>query len=91
MTRPSAESKGRDSSEPSLARRVEEILDLIRPAIQSDGGDVELVDVSEDGVVLVRFQGACIGCPSSNMTLQVGIERQLKEHIPEVTRVQAIT
>jgi Fe-S cluster biogenesis protein NfuA len=90
MTNPSAESKGGDGSSPTLAERVEEILDLIRPAIQSDGGDVELVDVSEDGVVLVRFQGACVGCPSSGITLQVGIERQLKEHVPEVTRVQAV-
>ncbi|MDY7109300.1 MAG: NifU family protein [Planctomycetota bacterium] len=74
-----------------MSERVERILDLIRPAIQSDGGDVELVDVSEDGVVLVRFQGACVGCPSSSITLQVGIERQLREHVPEVTRVRAVS
>ena len=91
MTYPTAESNGGEGSGRSLTERVEEVLDLIRPAIQSDGGDVELVDVSEDGVVLVRFQGACVGCPSSSITLQVGIERQLKEHVPEVTRVQAIS
>lgn len=91
MPDPAAESKGGDGSERSLSERVERILDLIRPAIQSDGGDVELVDVSEDGVVLVRFQGACVGCPSSSITLQVGIERQLREHVPEVTRVRAVS
>jgi Fe-S cluster biogenesis protein NfuA len=91
MTDPTAGSKGGDGSRLSLAERVEEILDLIRPAIQSDGGDVELVDVSDQGVVRVRFQGACVGCPSSSITLQAGIERQLRERIPEVTRVQAIS
>ena len=90
MTNAAAESKPADGSEPSLRAKVEEILDLIRPAIQSDGGDVELVEVSDDGVVLVRFQGACASCPSSSITLQVGIERQLKERLPEVKRVQAI-
>jgi Fe-S cluster biogenesis protein NfuA len=90
MTNAAAESKPGDGSEPSLRAKVEEILDLIRPAIQSDGGDVELVEVSDDGVVLVRFQGACASCPSSSITLQVGIERQLKERLPEVKRVQAI-
>jgi Fe-S cluster biogenesis protein NfuA len=66
------------------------VLDLIRPAVQSDGGDLELVDVTEDGVVRVRFHGACVGCPSSTLTLQSGIERNLKEHIPGVTSVEAV-
>ncbi len=74
----------------SLRRHVEQILDMIRPAVQLDEGDVELVDVSEDGVVRVRFLGACIGCPSSSMTLQQGIERNLKRHIPEVKSVLAV-
>jgi len=74
----------------SLRGRVEAVLDLIRPAIQSDGGDLELVGVAEDGTVSVRFHGACVGCPSSTMTLQVGIERQLKEHVPEVRRVETV-
>jgi Fe-S cluster biogenesis protein NfuA len=74
----------------ALRERVEEVLNLIRPAIQSDGGDVELVDITGDGIVSVRFHGACATCPSSNITLQVGIERQLKDRIPGVTRVQAI-
>jgi Fe-S cluster biogenesis protein NfuA len=73
-----------------LRERVEEILSLIRPVIQSDGGDVELVDVTDDGFVTVRFLGACVGCPSSNMTLQSGIERQLKDRIPEVQAVHAV-
>ena len=74
--------------EPSLRDRVAAILDLIRPAIQSDGGDLELVAVGDDGTVTVRFHGACVGCPSSTMTLQTGIERQLKDRIPEVRQVK---
>ena len=70
--------------------RVQGVLNLIRPAIQADGGDVELVDVDADGVVQIRFHGACHGCPSSSMTLHQGIERNLREKIPEVTRVIAV-
>jgi len=70
--------------------RVARILELIRPAVQSDGGDVELVGVSEEGVVTIRLHGACVGCPSSQMTLKMGIERNLKDHVPEVTRVEAV-
>ena len=73
-----------------LAEQVKQILDMIRPAIQQDDGDVELVDVSPEGVVQVRFRGACVGCPSSAITLQQGIERTLKQHVPEVTAVQAV-
>ncbi len=80
---------GRDGGA-GLRDQVEHVLNLIRPAVQSDGGDLELVDVSEDGVVAVRFHGACVGCPSSTMTLQAGIERNLKEHIPGVTAVEAV-
>ena len=69
---------------------VEQILNMIRPSIQQDDGDIELVDVSPDGVVHVRFLGACIGCPSSSITLQQGIERTLKQHVPEVTAVQPV-
>ncbi len=69
---------------------VEQILNLIRPSVQQDDGDVELVDVSPDGVVQVRFRGACVGCPSSAITLQQGIERTLKQHVPEVTAVHAV-
>ncbi len=71
----------------SLHERVAEIMELIRPVIQADGGDVELVDVTDKGVVHVRFHGACVGCPSSTMTLQMGIERNLRDHVPEITSV----
>lgn len=57
---------------------------------QSDGGDIELVDVSPDGVVRVRLSGACIGCPSSETTISLGIERALKNRIPEITRVVCV-
>ncbi len=70
--------------------RVQEVLDLIRPALQADGGDVELVDVTEDGVVKVALQGACRGCPMSQLTLSNGVERVLKEQIPEVVRVEPV-
>lgn len=70
--------------------RVQEALDLIRPALQADGGDVELVDVSDDGVVKVALQGACRGCPMSQLTLANGVERVLKEQVPEVQRVEAV-
>lgn len=66
---------------------VAAVLELVRPSLQADGGDIELVDVSEDGVVTVRLQGACSGCPMSQMTLAHGVERVLKDRIPEITRV----
>ncbi len=68
---------------------VAAVLELIRPSLQMDGGDVALVDVSEDGVVTVQLQGACQGCPMSQMTLTNGVERILKERIPEITQVVA--
>jgi Fe-S cluster biogenesis protein NfuA len=77
-------------SAPSLRDRVAKVINLIRPAVQSDGGDLELVDVTPEGVVQIRLHGACVGCPSSTITLQVGIERNLKAHIPEVTSVEAV-
>ena len=66
---------------------VAAVLELIRPSLQADGGDVSLVDVSEDGIVTVELQGHCKGCPMSQMTLSNGIERILKERVPGVTRV----
>jgi Fe-S cluster biogenesis protein NfuA len=78
------------SASPTLRQRVQEVLNLIRPAVQSDGGDLELVDVRADGLVQVRFHGACVGCPSSTMTLQTGIERNLKQYIPEIRAVEAV-
>ncbi|MBX3316553.1 MAG: NifU family protein [Phycisphaeraceae bacterium] len=73
-----------------LSARVEQVINLIRPAVQSDGGDVEFVEITADGVVRIRLHGACVGCPSSNVTLQMGIERNLRAHIPEITRVEAV-
>jgi Fe-S cluster biogenesis protein NfuA len=73
-----------------LRDRVAKVINLIRPAVQSDGGDLELVEVTGDGVVRIRLHGACVGCPSSTMTLQVGVERNLKAHIPEVRSVEAV-
>jgi Fe-S cluster biogenesis protein NfuA len=71
-----------------LKQRVEQIIEeKIRPALQRDGGNIELVDVSEDGIVQVRLQGACAGCPGARMTLQFGVQKILQEEIQEVTRV----
>jgi Fe-S cluster biogenesis protein NfuA len=72
-----------------MREKVEEILKQIRPSLQADGGDVELVDVV-DGVVKLRLKGSCAGCPMSQMTLAFGIERVLKEKVPEVKRVEAV-
>jgi len=73
-----------------MREAVEKALEKIRPMLQADGGDVELVEVTEDGVVKVRLQGACGSCPMSIITLKMGIERYLKREIPEVTEVVAI-
>ena len=69
--------------------RVEKALDKIRPALRADGGDVELVEV-KDNVVKVKLTGACGGCPMSQMTLKMGIERLLKQEIPEIKEVVAV-
>ena len=68
---------------------VKTVLDQIRPALQADGGDVELIGV-EDGIVSVRLTGACGGCPMSTMTLKMGIERLLKQKLPEVKEVVSV-
>lgn len=70
-----------------MKARVQEVLNLVRPALQADGGDVELVDVSEEGIVSVKLTGACGSCPMSTMTLKMGIEKTLMENIPEVKEV----
>ncbi|MBC8394483.1 MAG: NifU family protein [Deltaproteobacteria bacterium] len=72
-----------------MKEKVKAVLDKIRPMLQADGGDVELVEVDEGGVVKVRLQGACAGCPMSQMTLKNGIERLLKQEIPEVKSVES--
>ena len=71
----------------TLNQRVQVVLDSLRPMIQWDGGDVELLSVSENGVVSVRFHGACVGCPSSQATLRLGLEKNIRERIPEITSV----
>ncbi|HPF40893.1 MAG TPA: NifU family protein [Phycisphaerae bacterium] len=70
--------------------RVADIIRQLRPAVQSDGGDIELVDVDENGVVTVRLHGACVGCPSAAITLKMGVEQSLKDNIPEVTKVVCV-
>ena len=72
-----------------MQAKVKEVLDKIRPSLQADGGDVELVDVV-DGVVKVRLKGACAGCPMSQMTLKNGIEKYLKREVPDVVAVEGV-
>lgn len=78
------------SSQGSVRQRVEDVLARIRPAVQDDGGDIELVEITDGGEVRVRFHGDCVHCPSSSMTLQHGIEANLKANVPEVTSVTAV-
>ena len=73
-----------------MREAVEKALNLVRPALQADGGDVELVDVDEAGVVRVKLTGACGSCPMSTMTLKMGVERVLKEQVPGVTSVEQV-
>ena len=73
-------------NEQPVLDRVRDVIDQVRPYIQGDGGDIDLVSY-EDGVVTVRLRGACSGCPHAAMTLKMGVERFLKEHVPEVTEV----
>jgi len=74
----------------TLREKVAKSLGVIRPSLQADGGDVELVNVDDEGVVSVRLTGACRGCPMSTMTLKMGIERALREQIPEIKSVEAV-
>jgi len=73
-----------------MKERIEKALDKIRPSLRADGGDVELVEVGENGIVKVRLKGACGGCPMSQLTLKMGIERILKKEVPEVMSVEAV-
>lgn len=74
-----------------MREQVQAALDIVRPQLQADGGDAELVDVTADGVVRLRLTGACGGCPMSQMTLKMGIERILKEKVPSVRSVEAVS
>ena len=73
-----------------MKEKVEQALDEVRPALQADGGDVELVEVTPDGIVKVKLTGACHGCPMAQMTLSQGIETHLKNAIPEIKGVEAV-
>lgn len=73
-----------------MREQIETALGEIRKALQADGGDVELVDVTDDGVVSVKLKGACAGCPMAQVTLQRGVEARLKEVVPGVQRVQRV-
>ena len=73
-----------------LREKIEDALNKVRPSLQADGGDVEFVDVDENGVVKLRLTGACGGCPMSQMTLKMGIEKVLKQNVPEIDRVESV-
>ena len=76
--------------ENNLNDKVKEALEKVRPYLKADGGDVELVRVTEEGIVEVKLTGACVGCPMSQMTLRAGIERALLREVPEIKRVEAV-
>ena len=82
--------KDANQTQGPLYEEVAEVIELIRPSIQADGGDIELVAVDEDGIVSVRFLGACIGCPSLDMTLQGGVEVMIKSRVDGVTAVRPV-
>jgi Fe-S cluster biogenesis protein NfuA len=73
-----------------MKEEVQKAIDLIRPSLQADGGDVELIDVSADGIVKVKLTGACRGCPMSQMTLKMGIEKMIKKQVPDIKEVIAV-
>ncbi len=73
-----------------MKKKVEALLNDVRPKLQADGGDVELIDISDDGIVKVKLLGACNGCPMARMTLKMGIERYLKEKVPGVQEVVSV-
>ena len=74
----------------AISDKVSIILDMIRPTIQADGGDLELIEVTAEGVARIRLHGACVGCPSSSVTLKQGIERNLRAHCPQIVRVESV-
>jgi len=73
-----------------VEEQVKEALEKIRPYLQADGGDVEFVEMNEEGIVFVRLKGACVGCPMSQMTLRAGVERSLMKAVPSIKRVEAV-
>ncbi|MHC4619273.1 MAG: NifU family protein [Planctomycetota bacterium] len=81
---------GGAESEKTFEDKVREVIEAVRPALQGHGGDIELVGTDEDNTVRVRLQGACQGCPGAQMTMQIGVERILRERVPEVKEVIAV-
>ena len=82
---------GHEENDKTFEEKVQEIIDAIRPNLQGHGGDIELVGTDDDNTVRVRLQGACSGCPGAVMTLKLGVERLLKERVPEVKEVIAVS
>jgi len=74
-----------------MREKVEEVINSVKPFLQAEGGDIELIDVSDDGIVKVKLVGACAGCPGAQMTLKLGIEKKLREAIPEIKEVVAVS
>jgi len=81
---------GEANTESTFEEKVKEMLEAIRPMLQGHGGDIELVGFEEDNIVKVRLKGACSGCPGATMTLKQGVERMLKDKIPEVKELVAV-
>ena len=81
---------GEACTEKTFQEKVKEVIEAIRPALQGHGGDIELIGTGEDNTVKVRLQGACQGCPGAAMTMRTGVERMLKEKVPEVKEVVAV-
>ena len=73
-----------------MKEQVQEVINEIRPNLQADGGDIDLIDVTPEGIVKVKLRGACSGCPGAAMTLKMGVERILKNRIPEVTGIENV-
>ena len=82
---------GETTTQQSFGEKVKDVIESVRPALQAHGGDIELVETDDDNNVKVRLQGACQGCPGAAMTMKAGIERILKEKVPEVKEVIAVT
>ena len=81
---------GQTGAEKGFEEKIKETIEAVKPMLQSHGGDIELVGVDADNTVRVRLQGACSGCPGAKMTLKMGVERLLKEKVPEVKEVVAV-
>lgn len=76
---------------PTIEERVKEVIERVKPYIQNHGGDIELVKIDEDtGIVFVKMKGACVGCPTSAYTLQMGIENEMKFEVPEIKQIVAV-